>query len=102
MHVIFFIIISGCNKIDWTDNNGYKKGANGGLGVFGEKADLANDWYRLQLRFLTYSSPQAGNAVVIRMFGYEGISLYESLQPGMPYTVSLSESVNQMPAMPQA
>ena len=94
---IFFI---GCQKLDWKDHDDHGKGG-GKQGVFAEKADLANDWYKLQLRFVLFSSPQYGNAIVSRLFAYEGVSLYESLQPGMPYTVSLSESVYQMPAMPQ-
>src|SRR4249920_1871403 len=93
--------LAGCNKIDWKDVHKDNKGSNGGLGVFGEKADLATDWYKLQVKIITYSSPQYGNPVGIRLFAYEGISLYESLQPGMPFTVSLSESVYQMPVMPQ-
>jgi len=98
--LIFFCIGAnlGCQKLDWKDLDG--KGG-GKFGVFGEKADLANDWYRLQLKIITYSSPQYSNAVVIRLHGYEGIALYESLQPGMPGTVSLSESVYQMPVMPK-
>lgn len=90
----------GCQKIDWKDLDDHGKGG-GKLGVFGEKADLANDWYRLQLKIITYSSPQYSNAVAIRFFAYDGISLYESLQPGMPGTVSFSESVYQMPVMPK-
>ena len=98
--LIFFCIVAnlGCQKLDWKDLDG--KGG-GKFGVFTEKADLANDWYRLQLKIITYSSPQYSNAVAIRFFAYEGITLYESLQPGMPGTVSLSESVYQMPAMPK-
>lgn len=107
-HLILVLVIasgigmfSGCQKLDWKDIGHDKKGGKGGLGVFGEKADLAVDWARLQLKFILYSSPQYGNPVSTRLFAYGGISLYESLQPGMPYTVSLSETVNQMPVMPK-
>jgi hypothetical protein len=94
-------LFTGCQKLDWKDMDDHGKG-NGKFGVFGEKADLANDWYKLQLKFILYSSPQYGNGLVSRLFAYEGVSLYESLQPGMPYTVSLSESVYQMPVMPRS
>lgn len=99
--LILSAFLAGCDKIDWKDVHNDNNGNNGGLEVFGEKANLATDWYNLQVKILTYSSPQYGNPVGIRLFAYEGISLYETLHPGMPYTVSLSESVYQMPVMPK-
>ena len=103
LSVILFtgtIMYSGCQKLDWKDLEDHGKGG-GSLGVFGEKADLANDWYRLQLKIITYSNPQYNNLLTGRLFAYEGISLFESLRPGIPHAASLSEGVYQMPVMPQ-
>jgi len=94
------VLYSGCEKLDWRNIHDHGDGGET-QSVFSEKADLANDWYRLQLHLVLYSSPQYGNPVVIRLFAYEGISLFEALQPGMPNTISFSANVYQMPAMPK-
>src|SRR5215204_3002876 len=61
-----------------------------------ESADVATDWYNLQLRILLERN-SALNGV---HFGYIGIGLYESVRYGIKNSVSLSTKLNQMPAMP--
>lgn len=61
-----------------------------------EKADVANDWYGLQLRFLL----ERNNTLNGYWFGHLGVGLYESVRNGIPGHVSLSTLLNQMPAMP--
>jgi len=63
-------------------------------------ADVAFDWYKLQLRIFLYSSPQISPLVVGRNLGYVGIGLYESVRHGINGSVSFSEHLYQMPAMP--
>ena len=59
-------------------------------------AQVAHDWYRLQLSFLLErNSTLAGNAL-----GFLGIGLYESVRHGIKNAVSFSTVINQMPAMP--
>ena len=61
-----------------------------------EKADVANDWYGLQLRFLLERNSTLNGF----WFGHLGVGLYESVRNGIPGHVSLSSVFNQMPAMP--
>lgn len=63
-------------------------------------ADVAIDWYKLQLRIFLYSSPQISPLVVARNLGYVGVGLYESVRHGINGSVSFSESLYQMPPMP--
>ncbi len=60
-------------------------------------ASVATDWYKLQLRFLLEK-----NSVLATggFFGYIGIGLYESVRYINPNSISLSEKLYQMPAMP--
>lgn len=61
-----------------------------------ESADVANDWYGLQLRFLLERNTTLNGF----WFGHLGVGLYESVRNGIPSHVSLSSVLNQMPAMP--
>jgi hypothetical protein len=61
-----------------------------------ESADVAIDWYKLQLRILLERN-SALNGVY---FGYIGIGLYESVRYGIKNSVSLSTKLYQMPEMP--
>ncbi len=61
-----------------------------------EKADVANDWYGLQLRFLLERNSTLNGF----WFGHLGVGLYESVRNGIPNHVSLSSLLNGMPAMP--
>jgi hypothetical protein len=60
-------------------------------------ASVATDWYHLQLRFLLEK-----NSVLAfgGHFGYIGIGLYESVRNINPNSISLSDKLYQMPAMP--
>ena len=59
-------------------------------------AQVALDWYKLQLRILL----QRNSALNGVYFGYIGIGLYESVRYGTEHSVSLSTKLYQMPAMP--
>ena len=65
-------------------------------------AGVAVDWYHLQLRIILNASPAYSNTITIRLFGYTGLSLYESVRYVIPHAPSLSSVLNQMPAMPDA
>jgi hypothetical protein len=94
--ITFLMIFSiGCEKIpfDFKDDKQDDHGNSGGLK---ESAQVAHDWYKLQLSFLLErNSTLNGNA-----FGFLGIGLYESVRHGIKNSVSLSTKLNQMPAMP--
>ena len=83
------ITINSCQKFDL--KNYYNHHQN-------EKSDanVAIDWYKLQLRILLERN-SALNGVY---FGYIGIGLYESVRNGTNNAVSLSTKLYQMPEMP--
>lgn len=59
-------------------------------------AQVAIDWYKLQLRFLL----ERNSTLFGGYFGYLGIGLYESVRYGIKNSVSFSKSLYQMPEMP--
>lgn len=87
MAIIFFLFI-GCDDDDPDPTPAPTE--------LTEKADVANDWYGLQLRFLL----ERNNTLNGFWFGHLGVGLYESVRNGIPGHVSLSTLLNQMPAMP--
>lgn len=87
--IIVLLTFGGCQKFDFWDHHHNP----------GEKipdAQVATDWYKLQLRFLLERN-STFNGV---NFSYLGIALYESVQPGIKNAVSLSKKLYQMPEMP--
>ncbi|MEO6456058.1 MAG: vanadium-dependent haloperoxidase [Ginsengibacter sp.] len=62
----------------------------------GAKADVALDWYKLQLRILLERNSSLNGAY----FGYIGVGLYESVRYELKNSVSLSTKLYQMPQMP--
>ena len=80
---------TSCEKFNYWDHhqNPYSKFPDAGV---------ATDWYKLQLRFLLERNSTLNGVY----FGYLGIGLYESVQPGIKNGVSLSQHLYQMPAMP--
>ncbi len=71
-----------------------------GLPVSTLSSDVARDWFALQLplvrRTWGFSPP-----VAARAFGYLGVTLYESVVPGMPDYQSLSNQLNELSELPQ-
>src|SRR6266536_3451987 len=65
-----------------------------------QSAQVAIDWYKLQLRIILNANPAISPLVVNRIFGYVGIGLYESVRYGIKNSVSLSDRLYQMPSMP--
>ena len=64
-------------------------------------AEVVIDWYKLQLRIILNANPPYSPLRAARIFAYEGIGLYETVRNGIPNSVSLSEHLYQMPAMPE-
>jgi hypothetical protein len=61
---------------------------------------VALDWYKLQLRMILANPARVG-ALNAESFAYSGIGLYEAVRSGIQHSVSLSNSLYQMPEMPQ-
>ena len=83
-------IIPSCQKFDYWNHHG--KPSNGK----GADAQVALDWYHMQLRLLLERNSTMNGVY----FAYLGIGLYEAVQPGSKHAVSLSTKLYQMPAMP--
>ena len=89
--------LSSCKKdgtpdFEWDGKWSHDRGPK----AMNEPADVATDWYNLQLRILLERN-SAFNGV---HFAYMGIGLYESVRYGIKNSVSFSTKLNQMPAMP--
>lgn len=61
---------------------------------------VATDWYRLQFRMLLKANPATNTALNAEAFAYIGIGLYESVRSGIKNSISLSNTLYQMPQMP--
>jgi hypothetical protein len=62
---------------------------------------VATDWYKLQVNMLLHANPATNGALNAEAFAYIGIALYESVRSGIKNSISLSQSLYQMPQMPQ-
>jgi len=97
--VITFLFVASCQKLDtWLQDNGFDdKGSSQALHL---KADVAHDWFNLQIGIILYNPPATPNTG--RAFAYSGIILYETVRSGIPKSISLSESLVDMPTTPSA
>ncbi|GAA4400121.1 vanadium-dependent haloperoxidase [Nibrella viscosa] len=67
-----------------------------------EGADVVYNWYKLIQRLQLREAPQPVVLAQFRAFGYIGVGLYESVQPGINGASSLAKRLYQMPDMPKA
>ncbi len=95
--VTFSLITSGCENLFDDDH-----GEDGNSGKASRASStVATDWYALQLQMIIKASPGINPLLLTRAWGYIGIGLYESVRPGIKNSVSLSQRLYQMPAMPE-
>lgn len=64
-------------------------------------AAVATDWMQLDL-LLVQQTPGFSPPVAARALGYLGLTLYESMVPGMPQYRSLSGQLNELESLPWA
>ena len=64
-------------------------------------AQVATEWFQLCL-LLAQQTPGFSPPVVARAFGYLGLTLYESVVPGMPGRISLAGQLNELSSLPWA
>ncbi|MEO8415738.1 MAG: vanadium-dependent haloperoxidase [Ginsengibacter sp.] len=62
-------------------------------------ADMANAWMQLQIK-LTRSTTGYNSVVSDRSFGYAGLTLYESVSPGIRGSLSLLSQIGGTPVSP--
>ncbi len=64
-------------------------------------AAVATEWFSLAL-LLTQQTPGFSPPVAARALGYLGLTLYESVVPGMPQNISLAGQLNELNSLPWA
>lgn len=64
-------------------------------------ANVAVDWFQLSLQ-LAQQTPGFSPPVTARALGYLGLTLYESVVPGMPAHQSLAGQLNELSSLPWA
>ena len=92
-----FCFITSCNK-----NAADQPVSEISAGTKTYSADVATRWLNMELNMFRLPL-SAGTTVpsADRALAYAGITLYESVVPGMPAYQSLGVQLNQLPAMPQ-
>jgi hypothetical protein len=94
---IAFFIPTGCKK---EDGGGHLDGKHGiPAALYDAEVPLA--WFKLGIA-LARTTPGNTGPVISRTFGYMGLSLYESVVPGMPDYQSIQKQLNGLPALPKA
>ncbi len=64
-------------------------------------AGVATEWFQLSL-LLAQQTPGFSPPVTARALGYLGLTLYESVVPGMPQNISLAGQLNELISLPWA
>ncbi len=64
-------------------------------------ANVATEWFQLALQ-LAQQTPGFSPPVTSRALGYLGLTLYESVVPGMPERISLAGQLNELDSLPLA
>jgi hypothetical protein len=64
-------------------------------------ANVATEWFQLALQ-LAQQTPGFSPPVTSRALGYLGLTLYESVVPGMPGRISLAGQLNELDSLPLA
>jgi membrane-associated phospholipid phosphatase len=62
-------------------------------------ANVATEWFQLALQ-LIQQTPGFSPPVAARALGYMGLTLYESVVPGMPERISLAGQLNELDSLP--
>ena len=63
-----------------------------------DKATVATDWYKLQLRMILQAVPAKSNLAAIRLFAYSGIALYESSRFEISLEASPEKALQNAPS----
>lgn len=103
MYIMAFLLISviGCKKSPDELSPGKNLLAADDISsqtnVSKTSAQVAHDWYALQLSFLL----ERNSSLPAQGFGFLGIGLYESVRHGIKGASSFYGKINKMPAMPE-
>ena len=91
--LIFFalgsILLEGCVNDEQTTPSGFEDNA---------ESDLVEAWIEIQLPLIQYT-PGFQAPIVARAIGYTGLTLYESLVPGLTKYNSISNEIQEFPIL---
>jgi len=87
---VFIVLTVACSKIDWRHGKHQEKPY---------PPDVAVAWMNMQLR-LTKATPGFNSIVANRSYAYVGLSLYESIAPGIPGYQSIASQLNGSLTLP--
>ncbi len=91
------VIPTGCKK----DIDGRHFDGKHGIPASFFDAEVPLAWFKLAIT-LVRTTPGNTGPVQSRSFGYMGLSLYESVVPGIPENRSIQSQLNGLPALPKA
>jgi hypothetical protein len=103
---VSFIILMGCKKNDSFVSPSSQSATEYNEALQGEQAlkfnaEVPLKWYALAVT-ISRTIPGHLGPIIARDFGYMGVTLYESVVPGIPSHKSLQNQLNRLPALPQA
>ncbi len=104
---VLFALITGCKKNDGPGspcNQPYREENDADVQnamtlKFG--TDVPAKWWALAINLSRTTANQNAGPIIARTFGYMGITLYESVVPGMPHYQSIQKQLNGLPALPR-
>ena len=100
-------ILYGCKKLDQTTETLPENAASLSMAQSSsanqtqESAEIVYEWYRFMTTLQRSLSPQPVVFSNARAYGYIGVGLFESVQPGINGGSSFGPKLYQMPAMPK-
>src|SRR3954454_4717872 len=87
-----FIIFAGCKKNDHNEPH-----CDLSLSTEASKftAEVPLKWYALAIKLSGSTPNQSAGPVISRVYGYMGVTLYESVVPGIPSNISIQSQLNR-------
>ena len=102
-----FILFTGCKKNDKPGPHcdPFANGINNADLQNAEAVKLGADvpaaWYALAIKLSRSTPNQSVGPIIARTFGYMGVTLYESVVPGLPKYQSIQTQLNSLPTLPK-
>jgi len=102
--LLLFVLLDSCKKTDRISEplgpNSLSKSQNSSPKLNGESADVVYQWYHFMSVLQRPAAPQLPFGPS-RSYGYIGIGLFESVQPGIKGGSSFGPKLLEMPTMPK-
>ena len=100
-HIRIALLAVGCQLAAWSAHAQQPVAPAAMKPASAYSAGVANDWFSLALQ-LVQQTPGFSPPVAARALAYLGLTLYESVVPGMPAHISLAGQLNELSSLPWA